>query len=195
MEATNKTLEIPRFLKRRRTDKDWETIACWARKFNVKKRRYEQYMEMLGYLNLTKDPKMKKAVYRLTSKGLLHSRTVTGFIGEKNLWDYESFSEVARLGLEEAKMCCHYAKHTTCFRRKFKEKIILEDGRKGKLLCATDEWIGGSKGISTWYGYYIEDDRIVKYECHQDMFCEGGEILWNVDKKPVEYWGLSDLDN
>lgn len=122
MEVTNKTLEIPRFLKRRRTDKDWETIACWARKINVKKHRYKQYMEMLGYLNLTKDPKMKKAVYRLTSKGLLHSRTVMGFIGEKNLWDYESFSEVARLGLEEAKMCYHCARHTTCFRRKYKEK-------------------------------------------------------------------------
>ena len=86
----------------------WATASNWGKRINISRRKFDNYLVDLGYLDCIDFSEGKKGNLDVTEKGKYHSAITNTPFRKYILWDYEVFSEVVKMRTERAMVyeCC-----------------------------------------------------------------------------------------
>lgn len=89
-------------------EKIWATSACWGKRINITRTKFDNYLIDLGFLDCCNSSSRKRGNLELTEMGKRHSAMTNTAFRKKILWDCETFLEVVKLRAQRAKVyaCC-----------------------------------------------------------------------------------------
>ena len=82
-------------------ERQWATAARWGRNIHINKRTFNSYLIDLGYLERVCS-EAGKVPLQMTEVGQLHSKREKTIIGERILWDFDTYLNVAKRRAENA---------------------------------------------------------------------------------------------
>ena len=86
----------------------WTTAASWGREINISRKKFDNYLVDLGYLDCEESDKHRKGKLYVTEKGKQHSAITNAPFGKKILWDFDTFANVVKMRAERCTVydCC-----------------------------------------------------------------------------------------
>jgi len=86
----------------------WATSACWGKRINISRTKFDNYLIDLGYLDCGNSDNRKRGRLEITETGKCHSAMTNTAFAKKILWDYETFLQVIKLRAQRARVynCC-----------------------------------------------------------------------------------------
>lgn len=91
-----------RFGKRIYKDKQWASAACWGRRINISRTKFDSYLIDMGYLKHDFEGGEKGNKLVVTKEGRNHSATSNSRFQKMLLWDFDTYAKVVKMRASRA---------------------------------------------------------------------------------------------